>query len=287
MIRYLLIFSGLAASRSAAAASTIDVSAPLLVAAGVALLCITVATKFWFDRQGLVNAHADLERRFILSERTVQQLQLKGAELERSVTQKKTAIAQIDQQYRQTHEMLVTLRQQVERIARIDGQTGVANRQQFDETLSEEIKRSVRQRKPLTLLVGELDSFDDYVHIHGREQGDFVLQSVASSVSHLFRRAGDLVARIGDARFAIVLPETDIQTGERFGEKLRRGVYELCMPFPGSDVADRLTISVGAVTVPPKRLHKVNEVVAKAQCALAQAQSSGHNRVSMAADVAA
>jgi diguanylate cyclase (GGDEF)-like protein len=286
-MRYLLIFLSIIASHFAAAAGPAAVSVPTVVAVVVALACVALAVKFWLDRQGLVDARADLEQRFVQSERTVHQLQVERGELERSVAQKKIAIAQIDQQHRQTHEMLVALRQQVERVARIDGHTGVANEQHFNETLNEEIKRSVRQRKPLTLLVGELDFFEDYIDIHGRERGDFVLQTVAGNVSDMFRRAGDLVARVGTARFAVILPETDLRTGERFGEKLRRGIYDLCMPFPGSDAADRLTISVGAVTVPPKRLHDCNEVTAMAQDALAHAQSSGYNQVSMAANIAA
>ncbi len=95
------------------------------------------------------------------------------------------------------------------------------------------------------------------------------------------------MARVGTKRFAVILPEADVDTGERFAEKFRRTVYELCIPFPGSEAADRVTISVGGVTVPPKRLHERNEVEALANVALEQAQAEGYNRVALSAHAAA
>lgn len=268
-------------------AATADVVvAPVVASVAVSVACLAAAVKMWLERRTLKSQLADLEARYAQSERTVSALQTARQEHERIVAQKNQALGEIESQRQQAHDMLATLRQQVERVARIDGQTGVANHQQFLESLDEEIKRTVRQRKPLTLLYAELDFFTDYVDINGRERGDYVLQNVASCVSDTFRRAGDLVARVGSCKFAVVLPEADQTTGERFAEKLRRRVYDMCVPFPGSDAADRITVSVGAVTVPPKRLHDRDYVIAMAENALMHAQASGHNQVCLSAHAA-
>ncbi|MFK7887762.1 MAG: GGDEF domain-containing protein [Gammaproteobacteria bacterium] len=249
-------------------------------------LCLALAIRSHLGKQTLETSLDDACERLTTSERTVADLQARRADNERTIEQQKIAIREIEEQRKQTHEMLSALRQQVERVARIDGHTGIANHQHFVETLGEEIKRSVRQRKPLSLLVGELDFFDNYMDLNGQERGDYALQAVASSVSDTFRRAGDLVARIGNARFAVILPEADDRTGQRFAEKLRRSVYDLCIPFPGSDAADRMTMSVGMVTVPPKRLHDRSAVIEMAEHALNHAQSNGFNQVAQSAHAA-
>ena len=247
---------------------------------------LALAAKFWLERKDHHDRQADLDERLRSAEQTVAQLQSIRSENERMLAQKGTALADAQEQRDQSQEMLQTLRQQVERVARIDGLTGVANRQQFGLTLDAEIKRAVRQRKSVSLLFAELDFFGDYCDINGRDKGDHTLQRVASCVSDTFRRAGDLVARVGAAKFAVVLPEADGETGEKFAEKMRRRVYELCVPFPGSDAADRITVSVGIVTVPPNRLHDRDYVIAMAENALLHAQTNGHNRISMSAHAA-
>lgn len=286
MIRRLILVTGMASTVPAYAAPTTLLTGPVIGAGAAALVCLALATKLWLERQELADAHADLLERFAQSERTVGQLQVTRGELERTIAAKQQAVVESEAQHQQTTDMLVALRAQVERVARIDGHTGVANLQHFTETLGEEIKRSVRQRRPLTLLFGELDFFADYIDIHGTDRSDFVLQSVATTISDTFRRAGDMVARVGPTRFAVILPESDQRTGERFAEKLRRAIYDLCVPFPGSDAADRITISVGLTTVPPTRVHDRSEVVARAEKALHHAQANGFNQVALAANAA-
>jgi diguanylate cyclase (GGDEF)-like protein len=250
-------------------------------------LGVFAAVRFWLESKRLLDKNEDLDERLTLSERTVAQLQISRADDERALASATAAVKEAQQQRQEAQEMLAALRQQVERIARVDGLTGVANRQQFATSLDAEIKRTVRNRKPLSLLFAELDFFVDYSDIHGRDKSDHTLQRVALCVSETFRRAGDLVARVGAARFAIILPEADTETGERFAEKLRRRIYEMCIPFPGSDAADRVTVSVGVVSVAPNRLHDRDYVVAMAENALMQAQSGGHNRISLSAYAAA
>jgi PleD family two-component response regulator len=203
-MRQYLFLLACAPAPLAHAADGIPAEAITIASLAAAALCLALAVKSRFDKESIQTRLDDVTERFAQSELNVAQLQVSRGELERTIEQKTIAIREIEEQRKQTHEMLSTLRQQVERVARIDGHTGIANHQHFVETLGEEIKRSVRQRKPISLLVGELDFFDDYTDINGQERGDYALQAVASSISDTFRRAGDLVARVGAARFAVV-----------------------------------------------------------------------------------
>lgn len=270
-----------------AAASFVDTLTPI----GWGAVATAVVAAIFAIRSGLSARAAfidkiELTERLAATERTVAALQVTRGELERAVVQKQAAIDEIDAQRAQSQDMLATLRQQIGRVARIDAQTGIANHQHFIETLGEEIKRGVRQKKPVAVLVGEIDFFDEYIDVSGNERGEHALLAVASAVSDTFRRAGDLVARIGKARFAVVLPEADESTAQRFAEKLRRRIYDLCLPYPGSEAADRITMSVGLVSAAPTRLHDRKELIALAEHALIHAQSNGRNQVARSANAA-
>lgn len=277
---------GLISANSASAALPGGITPETVGLGAVALVSAILALRFLLEKRTLQEANETLAGRVADGDAAIANLQVERGKLERSLEQLRTAFEEADSERTKALESLASLKQQVERVARIDIQTGVANDQQFLETLGEEIKRTIRQKKPLSILIGELDFFEQFVDQNGGERGLAVLQSVASSVSETFRRAGDLVARVGDARFAVILPEADDITGQRFAERLRKAVYDLCIPFPTSEAADRLTISVGLTTLPPTRLHEQHEAVTRAVAALQHAQSRGYNRVASAADAA-
>lgn len=286
MTRLIYLVPTLILSVPAHAASANAATVPTIVAGVVAVVCAALAVKFKRDAVTARSTQADMLHKIALNKASAHQLREAHDELLEAIAAKDKQLKHGEQELAQTSEQLVGLRSQLERVARVDGHTGIANKQHYLETLGEEIKRAVRHRLPITLLLGEIDFFDDYVEINGQERGDYVVQVTAAAVSRTFRRAGDLVARVGPKRFAVILPEADVETGKRFAEKFRRTVYELCVPFPGSDAADRVTISVGAVTVPPKRLHERDEVEALANVALEQAQAEGCNRVALSAHAA-
>ena len=110
-------------------------------------------------------------------------------------------------------------------------------------------------------------------------RSDEILGRVARAIEDVFRRAGDLVARVGDARIGVIQPATDAETAARFGERVRRCVWDLCIPHEASQAGERLTISVGIATMLPSRLHRAGELLDTADAALRKAHEAGHNRV--------
>ncbi|MEO1574284.1 MAG: GGDEF domain-containing protein [Pseudomonadota bacterium] len=280
------MFLGLIYANTASAALPGGVGIETIGGGVLALIAAVIALRFFVEKRSLTEANENLTRRVTDSERAISELQVERGRLERALEDKQSALDSADAERSTALASLDTLKKQVERVARIDSQTGVANDQHFLETLGEEIKRAIRHKKPVSILIGELDLFEQYVEDNGGERAVTVLRTIASSVTDTFRRAGDLVARVGDARFAVVLPEADEATGQRFAERLRKSVYDLCVPFPSSEAADRLTISVGLTTLPPTRLHERHDAVARAVAALQHAQSCGYNRVASAADAA-
>lgn len=261
---------------SAADPTLLTYAAPGFILAAVALVGWLVANGRLRTSQ---DQHNDMSTRLAASEKTVAQLQAIRAELTENLNMAKAESVANDQRRREVSNMLAALRAQVEKVARVDGLTGVANRQQFDISLTDEIKRCVREHKDISLLLVEVDSFVDFRDISGEEKSEFALQRIASSISESFRRAGDLVARIGEFKFAVLLPGANNDTAARFAEKMRKSIYAEAIPFPQSEIADRITVSVGLASLPPVRLHKPQIAIGIAENALREAQNNGHNQV--------
>ncbi len=176
-------------------------------------------------------------------------------------------------------EQLQQANERLTRLASIDGLTGIANRRQLDEVLAREVRRSVREQLPLSLILCDIDSFKPYNDLYGHMRGDETLKRVAQAVAKTFRRAGDLSARYGGEEFAIVLPGIDAKQAWLFADRLRRNIWRLAIPNSASSVADRVTISGGVATSPAGRLFTAEELIRTADSALYRAKGNGRNRV--------
>jgi diguanylate cyclase (GGDEF)-like protein len=110
--------------------------------------------------------------------------------------------------------------QRVRRLAVTDPLTGVANRRAFGETLRRELARAHRSRKPLAVLMFDIDDFKAINDTLSHAAGDQALRVVARTARQLTRE-GDLVARIGGDEFAVMLPETGSEEARAIGERIR------------------------------------------------------------------
>src|SRR4029078_202515 len=103
----------------------------------------------------------------------------------------------------------------------VDALTGAHNKRYFMELLEREIARCARYRRPLSLLMFDIDHFKQINDKHGHLTGDCVLREMSRGLLGRVRRE-ELLARYGGEEFAAVLPETDITGARTFGEQIRR-----------------------------------------------------------------
>jgi diguanylate cyclase (GGDEF)-like protein/PAS domain S-box-containing protein len=169
-------------------------------------------------------------------------------------------------------------REELERLSRQDGLTGLANRRSFDDILRREFLRSVRERSPLTLIIGDTDCFKNYNDRHGHVQGDECLKRIAAEFSAVCRRSADLAARYGGEEFALILPDTPPEAAARMAESLRHAVEALAIPHAASTVADRVTVSLGTATLVPRHGEAPEALIESADRALYEAKQRGRNR---------
>lgn len=108
----------------------------------------------------------------------------------------------------------------LERVARTDDLTGLANRRAWDEHLVRELARAERTGAPLSLAVLDLDRFKDYNDEFGHQAGDRVLKEVAARWLGLLRET-DILARYGGEEFTLALPGADLEEASETIERLR------------------------------------------------------------------
>ncbi len=156
-------------------------------------------------------------------------------------------------------------------IAFRDELTGLFNRRYFDQRLREEINRSTRYGRNLSLILGDIDHFKSYNDDFGHQKGDEVLRSVSEMIRSSCR-SSDTAARYGGEELAVILPETDIEGALKVAEKARK-----LIEARAGDVAGRtVTISMGIASFGPDNDGPA-ELIAAADRALYKAKSAGRN----------
>lgn len=188
-------------------------------------------------------------------------------------------MAAMNQELEEANARLRRANRRLSRLSSRDGLTGIANRRRLDRMLIMEWRRAGRTETPLSLLMADIDCFKDYNDLHGHQRGDACLRQVAEALAGCVHRAGDLVARYGGEEFAILLPATDAEHAVLMAEKLRACVEDLRIPHGGSNVAPRVTLSIGAATARPRAGLRPRTLVERADRALYQAKREGRNRV--------
>jgi len=163
----------------------------------------------------------------------------------------------------------------LDRLARQDGLTGVANRRQFDAVLQAEWNRARRSGRELALLLVDIDHFKAFNDRHGHPAGDRCLQAVAQALQAVAERGSDLVARYGGEEFAVVVPATPVGGVRVLAERLRAAVAGLALE------EGTVTVSVGAACLHPSVLASPDGLLADADAALYAAKRAGRNRVVM------
>lgn len=164
--------------------------------------------------------------------------------------------------------------QALEQLATHDGLTELYNHRTFYMLLEEEIVRAQRYRKPLSLLMIDIDYFKRVNDEHGHQAGDAILRGLSKLLTDKVRSI-DKVCRYGGEEITVILPETN--EASELAERLRAAI-EAASFDTGTGKKISVTVSIGAVSYSGKT--KTGQALASAaDTALYAAKQGGRNRV--------
>ena len=170
-------------------------------------------------------------------------------------------------------------------MANLDGLTMIPNRRSFDIKLSEEFKRMKRDRKPLSLMMIDIDYFKKYNDHYGHIKGDDVLKDVANMLDKAVKRPGDFVARYGSEEFVVLLPDTILEGAKFLSIRIMQELQAMKIEHNKSEMSKYLTVSIGiSVLGSDDRKTTPQQLVNKADIALYIAKNKGRNRIEVHED---
>lgn len=162
-----------------------------------------------------------------------------------------------------------------------DPLTGLFNRRFLEEWLGPELRRAARGKRPLSVLLLDLDHFKRFNDSFGHEGGDMVLREVGALLRSQVR-AGDVACRLGGEELAVLLPEARLEDAAKRAEQIRRQVEGLAVLLGGRALG-QVTVSIG-VSAFPQHGDSQEALLRAADAALYEAKAGGRNRV-VAAEV--
>jgi diguanylate cyclase (GGDEF)-like protein len=166
----------------------------------------------------------------------------------------------------------------IQKQARTDGLTSLANHREFQEQLAHEVERAQRFGVPVGLVLLDLDDFKMINDRYGHLAGDNVLKAVSGALRGAIRDI-DQASRYGGEEFAVILPHTTVEGATRLAERLRQAIAERVANAPdGRQI--RITASFGVAGLPSHAATQV-ELIATADAALYRAKQTGKNRVAV------
>lgn len=169
------------------------------------------------------------------------------------------------------------MNKELERISTIDALSNVYNRRHFDKVLKRTWDLSLRENKPLTLILLDIDYFKDCNDTYGHLGGDEYLKTIAKILKDSAKRPGDLFARFGGEEFVYILYNTPEKGGINFAEKIRKLVEETSVYYEGHKI--NCTVSVGLVSLVPNENMEAKDLIKIADEAMYKAKTSGRNRL--------
>ncbi|GEM_PF-4861766 len=158
------------------------------------------------------------------------------------------------------------------RIAFLDPVSYVFNMKYFVNIAKEELDLSHSAGHPLSLMVLDVDGFQEYVESYTEEDANSVIKAIGTILSRTLR-GQDTIARVGNAQFAILLPRTTLEQAIMLAQKIKKRVENY--PFP----REKITVSVGVTSASAFKKDTLKSLIQRAQQAINTAKMEGGNKV--------
>jgi len=177
---------------------------------------------------------------------------------------------------------------ELQELSHLDPLTGVASRRAFAAALQQAWAEALAQGHPLGAIMVDVDSFKAFIDRYGHLAADDCLRRVAAVLHQQLRAGSAVLARMGEAEFAAVLPGLDQPATIQVAERMRRAVETLAITHAGAKAGRVVTVSIGVAAVQPQsEAQDPVQLFGPADAALYRSKQAGRNCVWPPADAAA
>lgn len=171
-------------------------------------------------------------------------------------------------------EDLISVRNQLQIQATHDNLTGILNRGAIMDLMHNEMSRAERTKKPIGILMADIDHFKSVNDNYGHLSGDAVLREIVVRIQTALRPY-DAVGRYGGEEFLLILPDCNEIDLYKIAERIRAQVSDKEFAIPEGSVT--VTISIGATVIESAQDSQSEVFIKKADVALYKAKEEGRN----------
>ena len=175
-------------------------------------------------------------------------------------------------------ERIINLERRILELANTDPLTGLLNRRAFLERMEQEMSRAQREKKPLSLILADIDHFKSVNDTYGHQIGDLVLQRFVGQLT-TSTRPYDFLGRYGGEKFVVCLPGGDGLQAASVSERIRRQVEDMEIMLPDDSRSIRITASFGTASNSIESGKNIDLLIKRADDALYLAKDKGRNCV--------
>ena len=166
-----------------------------------------------------------------------------------------------------------------------DGLTSVFNRRYFDIDVRQMVQKSQETKKPLCIMMFDMDHFKQVNDRYGHPMGDKVICTLTEVATQILNRNSDVLARLGGEEFAMLLPATPLDGAVAVAQRLC-STFEATPMVCESGETFYCTISIGIAKglLGGSIAEREADLISRADVALYQAKNTGRNKVCVSAE---
>jgi len=181
-----------------------------------------------------------------------------------------------EQRLRAMNRELLKANRKLAAMAYRDSHTGLYSHRIYDGLIEAEYQRSKRHKRPLSIMLIDVDFFKSINDVYGYIFGDAVLKQLANKFMEM-TRSSDVVIRFGGEEFIIVLPETSREKALWLGRRIFQGIDRAAFGQGAKKV--QIKVSAGLVSYPEDDIKSPFDMFALAEQCIKKAKSEGGSRI--------
>jgi len=178
------------------------------------------------------------------------------------------------------HQMVLELRkknEELERLGLLDALTEINNRRGFAICADPAWRLAIREKKPISFAMIDIDHFKIFNDTHGHKAGDYALKELSKILKSSVCRPMDVIVRLGGEEFGILLFDTDKNGALLIAEKIRKAVEKNQLEIDQKTY--QITVSIGIASHIPNPIWILEDLIDIADKKLYNAKGEGRNRV--------